>query len=154
MTTSPPAPQVSFQGLEGAVAVLRDQGLRMSAARHLVLQVLFRAKRPLSADQIAAELEGTGPGLDVASVYRNLETFERCGVVRHVHLGHGPGLYALVGEGEREYLFCEQCGEVLTVEPHQLEQVRQAVHDQFGYEARFTHFPIVGLCPRCASSAG
>ena len=29
--------------------------------------------------------------LDVASVYRNLETLEQIGLVRHFHLGHGPG---------------------------------------------------------------
>ena len=37
------------------------------------------------------------PEVDLASVYRNLEQLEELGVVRHVHLGHGPGLYALVG---------------------------------------------------------
>jgi len=26
------------------------------------------------------------------TVYRNLEALERHGLVRHVHLGHGPGL--------------------------------------------------------------
>ena len=29
--------------------------------------------------------------------YRNLDVFERHGLVQHVHLGHGPGLYVLVG---------------------------------------------------------
>lgn len=151
MTVSPPAPRARFDDLQSAVAVLRERGLRVTAARRLVLQALFAASRPLSADEIAADLEGPGSELDVASVYRNLETFERCGIVRHVHLGHGPGLYALIGGGEREYLFCEGCGEVRSVVSEELDHVRAAVRDAFGYEARFTHFPIVGLCPRCRS---
>ena len=36
---------------------------------------------------------GRLPRCDLASVYRNLETLEDAGLVRHMHLGHGPGLY-------------------------------------------------------------
>jgi Fur family ferric uptake transcriptional regulator len=36
------------------------------------------------------------------------------------------------------------------VEPRKLDRVRAVVREEFGYEARFTHFPIAGLCPSCA----
>jgi hypothetical protein len=29
--------------------------------------------------------------------------------------------------------------------------VRDQIRRDFGYEARFTHFPIAGLCPDCAA---
>jgi Fur family transcriptional regulator, ferric uptake regulator len=70
-----------------------------------------------------------------------------------VHLGHGPGLYAPRGRGEREYLFCENCGAVRALAPDELDGVRDRVRERFGYEARFTHFPIVGLCPACVDAA-
>ena len=70
--------------------------------------------------------------------------------MRHVHAGHGPGLYALAGGGEREYLACERCGRVTAVAPAQLDGVRAALRDDFGFDAHFTHFPIVGRCARCA----
>ena len=80
--------------MEGALGILREQGLRVSSARRLVLQSLFAADGPASAEAIASR---TDLALDLASVYRNLETLERVGIVQHVHLGHGPGLYALAG---------------------------------------------------------
>ena len=70
--------------------------------------------------------------------------------MRHAHLGHGPGLYVLVGEGEREYLYCERCGAARAVDPSELDSVRDRIRELFGYEARFTHFPIVGVCSECA----
>ncbi|MEA2198085.1 MAG: hypothetical protein QOJ25_2136 [Solirubrobacteraceae bacterium] len=146
MTSAPQAPTVRFETLEGAVAAMRERGLRMSTPRRLILEDLFAADGPVSAEYVARRLS-----LDAASVYRNLETMERHGLVRHVHLGHGPGLYVLVGHGEREHLYCERCGAVRTVTPEQLDALREIVRDQFGFEARFTHFPIVGLCPRCAA---
>ncbi len=137
---------------------MRAQGLRISFARRRILHALFAAPGPLSAEAIvesdASTLTKEGRGdtlLDAASVYRNLEAFERAGIVRHVHLGHGPGLYALVGEGEREYLYCERCQTAIEVAPAELDDLRELIHERFGYKARFTHFPIVGVCERCGA---
>lgn len=147
MTNAPQVPALRFESLDGAVAAMRDCGLRLSTPRRLILEDLFAADGPVSAEYVARRLR-----LDVASVYRNLETMERHGLVRHVHLGHGPGLYVLVGRGEREHLYCEGCGAVRTLDPTELDPLRDLVRDTFGFEVRFTHFPIVGLCPRCAAT--
>lgn len=144
------APPVPASDLEGALAVLRGSGLRVSAARRLVLQALYEAREPLTAERIAGGLDGRLPVSDIASVYRNLETLEEIGLVRHVHLGHGPGLYALTSDGTREHLLCDRCGAVASVDPSRLDAVRELIRAETGFEANFTHFPIAGLCPECA----
>lgn len=146
MTISPDAPPLECSDLAEAVAGLRGRGLRLSSSRRLVLEALFAADGPVSAEHVARLLN-----LDLATVYRNLETFERHGLVRHVHLGHGPGLYALLVHGAREYLFCERCGAVHAVQPEELDPIRRQVRRQFGYEAHFAHFAIVGTCPTCSA---
>ncbi len=148
LTTTHRSPALTAKTVEAAVEVLRERGLRVSAARRLVLAALYGAEAPVSAERIAEGLEGRLPRSDLASVYRNLETLEEEGLVRHVHLGHGPGLYALAAP-EHEYLVCESCQAVRSVASEQLEAVRAQVREQFGYEARFAHFPLVGLCPDC-----
>jgi Fur family transcriptional regulator, ferric uptake regulator len=145
MTISPNVPRLVFDGLDDAVRALRKSGLRLSTSRRLVLEALFAAEGPVSAEHIARALN-----IELTSVYRNLETLERHGLVRHVHLGHGPGLYTLVGESEREYLCCERCGAAQTLTHDQLDPVRDRVRDLFGYEVRFTHFAIVGTCAECS----
>lgn len=145
MTVAPEAPRLAFGDLEDAIRMLRERGLRLSTSRRLVLEALFAADAPTSAEDIAR-----GAGLELTSVYRNLETLERHGLARHVHLGHGPGLYELRGRGEREYLYCEACGEVRAVAPDEFDPIRAQLEDLFGYRARFTHFPIVGRCSACA----
>jgi Fur family ferric uptake transcriptional regulator len=152
MTLARLSPILQVSDVEEAAAALRDRGLRVSAARRLVLEALLASDAPITADRIADGLGGRLPRSDLASVYRNLEVFEELGLVRHVHLGHGPGLYALAAESEREYLVCERCDRVLAVEPSALDPVRDAVRASTGFEARFAHFPIVGLCPECAGA--
>jgi Fur family transcriptional regulator, ferric uptake regulator len=147
VTIAPHTEPASFDSLEDAVAELRRRGMRLSTARRLVLEALYAAEGPLSALRLSELL-----GVDPTSVYRNLEALERQGLVRHIHLGHGPGLYALHSREEREYLYCERCAKVTPVAPRALDPVRRRVRDRFGYEVRFTHFALVGLCTSCAAS--
>jgi Fur family transcriptional regulator, ferric uptake regulator len=120
--------------VDSAIAALRAGGLRVSAARRLVIEALFAAEGPATVEELAA-------GCD-----------EALGLVRHMHLGHGPGRYVLAAREARDYLACERCGELLAADADDLEPVRALVREAFGFEARFGHFPIVGLCPACAGS--
>ena len=140
---------IAATSVETAVHVLRARGLRVSAARRLVIEALFAAERPLTADEIAAGLEGWLPASDLASVYRNLDTLEQVGLVRHFHVGHGAGLYALASAGELEFVSCEQCGALEAVAPGRLDGVRELIQRNLGYRARFSHFPLVGTCAAC-----
>ena len=145
MTHAPQAAPLSFDTVEEAIRAVRDRGMRLSTPRRLVLEALFAADGPVSAQQLSEQL-----ALDTTSVYRNLELLERHGLVRHVHLGHGAGLYVLVGRQQQEYLYCERCATVASVAVEDLDPVREQIKTRFGYQARFTHFAIVGLCRRCA----
>ena len=149
MTVSPDRKPIAVADLSEAIDVVRASGLRLTSARRLVLEALLAARAPISAEDIADGLGGTMTQSDIASVYRNLETLGSLGLVRHFHAGHGPGRHVLEGLGDREYLACESCGALESVEPAALDGVRDAVRDLSGFEARFSHFPIVGLCARC-----
>jgi Fur family transcriptional regulator, ferric uptake regulator len=139
-------PQV-FDHVEDAIRSLRDAGLRLSTARRLVLEALFAADGPVSAAHLARMLS-----LDESSVYRNLELLEHRGLVRHLHLGHSPGLYVLASGDDVEYLYCERCAKVTAVTPDRLDPIREQINRQFGYTPRFTHFAIVGICRACAGA--
>jgi Fur family ferric uptake transcriptional regulator len=135
--------------VDAAVATVRARGLRLSSARRLVLEALFAAGEPVTAERIAAGLDGRMPPSDLGSVYRNLETLERVGVVRHLHAAHGAGLYAIARHEHEGFLACERCGEIRAANPQAVAVIRGAVRRAFGYDASFGSFPIVGVCPRC-----
>jgi len=151
VTASHPAPAIVARDVAEAVAAVRERGLRVSSARRLLLEALFAADGPQTAEELAAGA-GSVSSTDPASVYRNLERLEAIGLVRHVHLGHGPGLYALAGSLADGYVVCDVCGKRKPATSEQLERVRRTVRNEFGYESAFSHFPIVGLCPTCAKA--
>jgi Fur family transcriptional regulator, ferric uptake regulator len=137
-----------FESADTALRALRERGLRISTARRMIVNYLFEVGGPVSAQQIATGL-GRTP-LDLASVYRNLETLEAQGVVRHFHAGHGAGRYVLASGDAPEYLACDRCGAIEEIDRLELQPLREAIRRRFGYEVGFTHFPMMGLCPRCA----
>ena len=121
---------------------VRSHGLRVSTARRLVLEALMGAGEPRTAEELAGDA-------DLASTYRNLETLETIGLVRHMHLGHGPGRYELAGRSSG-WATCETCGRSTPLPSPALQAIRLAVRENAGFEAAFTHFPIVGRCAECS----
>jgi Fur family ferric uptake transcriptional regulator len=133
--------------LTAAVVALRTRGMRVSGPRRALLEALYEAAGPLTAEELAGEL-------DLASVYRNLDALEEVGLVRHVHVGHGPGMYALSARRDHGYAACEGCGRHAALGAPVLAAVRAAVRAATGFSSDFSHFPIVGLCPDCAAVPG
>jgi Fur family transcriptional regulator, ferric uptake regulator len=95
--------------------VLRDAGLRRTAPRMAVLDVLERAKSPVSHADVAGELDdGT---LDRATVYRNLMALTDAGLVRRTDLGDHVWRFELVREYTAHemahpHFVCTDCGTV------------------------------------------
>ena len=108
----PAYPAAAGSDVAAAAAALRARGgASPSRAARSGGAVRRGRSRPSNSRRVSA---GTTPladlGLPLTRVPRGA-----C-LIRHVHLGHGPGLYALAGANEREYLACERCHRVTAVE--------------------------------------
>ena len=124
-----------------ALGTLRARGLRISAARRQLVDALFAAERPVSAEALARSVEA-----DLASVYRNLDALEQAGIAHHVHVGHAAGRYVLSGRHDGGYAACERCGRHATLA---VAELRRRVLELTGFDCDFTHFPLVGVCAGC-----
>jgi Fur family ferric uptake transcriptional regulator len=153
MTVAPRHPAIVVRDMRDAERAVRAAGGRLTGPRRAVLEALLVADGNVSAERIADGLGGRLPAVEVVSVYRNLDWLEQVGIVRHVHVGHGAGLYHLAGRGEEGYLVCERCAAVAGIDARRLETVRAEIRRVAGFDAHFDHFPIHGLCPACAAAA-
>ena len=85
MTVPSHTAPVAVRDLDCALDAVRARGLRLSMARRVVVEAVFTAPGPVTAEEIARSGR-----CDLASVYRNLEALEAIGLIRHLHVGHGP----------------------------------------------------------------
>ena len=126
---------------------VRAAGLRMGAARRQVIEVLDALDGPVTAEDVAARL----PDVHVSSVYRSLNVLEELGVVRHVHLAHGPARYELTDVADRvRHLACEQCGRDVVVPSALFDDLRATIEQEYGFVMDSGHFAIPGRCRDCA----
>jgi len=127
---------------------LRAAGERVTVARRAVVESLVDADGHATAEALQARVQAEHPEVHMATIYRNLETLERLGVVEHTHLGHGPAVYHLADE-LHQHLVCESCGYVVEVPADLLRPVEEEVRDRYGFVMRPGHFAVVGRCADC-----
>ncbi len=127
---------------------LRQKGLRLTSQRELVLAAV-RALGHATPESVAEKVRLTQPGINLSTVYRNLETLERVGLLQHTHLGHGGATYHAAEELTHLHLVCAICGEVADAPIETAASFVDALVDGYGFKTDVTHFAIYGTCAQC-----
>jgi len=127
---------------------LRDKGLRLTPQRELVLQAV-RDLEHATPEEVAEKVRQTHPGINLSTVYRNLETLENVGLVQHSHLGHGGVRYHASTEEIHAHLICESCGVIIEVPIEATASFTRALIDDYGFHTDIAHLAIAGRCESC-----
>lgn len=123
--------------LEHADALLRGAGLRASAGRAAVVELLAReGDCLLTAQEIGDRLRTRGGAGSTATVYRALETLHGLGLVRRFDGGEGVARYEIADpSGEHHHhLVDEDTGEVVAFEDADLERAIDGIGKRLGVE--------------------
>lgn len=135
--------------VEEALAEIRARGYRMTPQRQLILETVYRSRGHLTADEVLAAVRRRFPGVNLSTVYRNLEVLEDLGLVCHAHLGHTPGMYHPIERTEHQHLVCRRCGGIEEIGVEPLAPVAEAVRREKGFHIDLTHFALFGTCRHC-----
>ncbi len=134
--------------VEETLELLRGQGGRITTARRLLLHCLFAGTSHRTAEDLAAEVQALAPDVHLSTIYRNLDEFERLGIVVHAHLGHGPATYHLASD-THGHLMCETCGATVEAPEAFFRALARAAQTQYGFAIDPRHFAVLGSCARC-----
>jgi Fur family ferric uptake transcriptional regulator len=88
--------------------------MRVRKTRQLraIQDVLDRANRPMSIDEIRSAAQTHEGGLGVATVYRTVKTLIEEGTVLAVSLPGEAPRFELSGKGHHHHFQCNECGRV------------------------------------------
>ncbi len=127
---------------------LREKGLRLTPQRELVLAAV-RALGHATPEGVAETVRKTHPGINLSTVYRNLETLENVGLVVHTHLGHGGATYHAAEELMHLHLVCAICGSIGDAPIESAANFVNTLSDDYGFKTDVSHFAIYGTCSNC-----
>ncbi len=133
---------------------LRQQGLRMTSERSALLEEIFRRHGHLDVEDLLRSLGDRGVKISRATVYRNLDLFERSGLVRKQRLDGRRFLYEHVHPGMRhDHLVCRECGLVVEFVSPGITALQGEICRAHDFVSGESTLKISGLCRVCARSS-
>jgi Fur family transcriptional regulator, ferric uptake regulator len=132
---------------------LRGSGLRYTASRRAVVDVLSASDRPLTIPEILVE----DRSLAQSSAYRNLNELIAAGVVHRIIAGDEYSHFELAEDltSHHHHLVCTHCGRVedVTLDDElesSLTRSLERLADEQGFEAEHHRLDVLGRCTACA----
>jgi Fur family zinc uptake transcriptional regulator len=132
-------------------------GLRLTAQRRQVLDVLLASHVPVSAYEIMDRIGAHARRPSPISVYRALDFLVANRFVHRIEsrnaflaCAHEHGETAGDGrEPKLVFLLCEACGAAAEAEPPRLAAVIEDIADRAGFAVTAAVLEVRGLCARC-----
>jgi Fe2+ or Zn2+ uptake regulation protein len=121
---------------------------RPSPVRDQVLDVLTRAHRLWSIDELLAEVRRTVKSADYSTVFRALGWLEARGRVQRVELGDGRSRYEAAST-HHDHIRCQRCGRVEEVPECEVAAAEAEVASSTGFRVVGHSLTFSGLCPDC-----
>jgi Fur family transcriptional regulator, ferric uptake regulator len=135
--------------VDDLVARLREQGLRATTPRRIIVETLIAQPGHITADGLTALVQARAPHVNKATVYRTLDALEALGEVQRTAVDQSPAHWHLTGH-EHHHLVCDRCGAVLEVPAKEFLKLARAFRTAYGFEVDLRHIALPGVCRACA----
>jgi Fur family ferric uptake transcriptional regulator len=135
------------------VQYLRDNNLKVTKERLMLLEELFGSSGHLDADSLLFQLRSQGKHVSRATIYRTLDLLVQCGLARKSRLGREHYVYEKVTPGKRhDHMVCTGCGRIIEFYDADLDERQRQVCLEHNFRPSFYSLQIQGLCQECQSA--
>ncbi|QOC93430.1 Fur family transcriptional regulator [Micromonospora craniellae] len=132
-------------------AQLRRAGLSSTTQRRAVLTLLVGRLRPLTAQEVHAELNSSGQHIGLTTVYRALHSLAGVGLLHTFELG-GQRAYRHCGAAPHQHLICTRCDAVSECPPGIVATWLNDLHQHTGFVPHPDRLDLRGTCATCAET--
>lgn len=139
---------MSVKDLQQFQKILTDNKYRHTKSREDIFALLM-SPEPQSVRDLLEKSKGS---VDRVSLYRNLELFEKLGIVHRIYIGWKYKL-ELSDQfvSHHHHLSCLKCGSVIDIEDEKhIEEFITQISSKFGFTPRRHQFEIDGYCKNCS----
>ena len=130
-------------------AALRQQGHRLTPQRLMVLEVVKRSGKHLTAEDVHAAILPQHPYVNIATVYRTLQWLHEVGLVAPIAIGNGPLRYEYIHGTIHHHLICQDCGLEQEIGDDILDALKDRLLERYAFTAQLNHLALPGRCGAC-----
>ncbi len=140
--------------MDGAKSILKKHGYKFTWQRKLILDFLSdNMDKHLSCDEIFDMIVVDNPEIGIATIYRNLLTFDQLGIVSKLNLGDGINRYELKDSSEEghhhHHLICVNCDKIIEVKKDLLDDLENMVENELEFKIMDHSLKFYGYCSDC-----
>ena len=131
---------------------LAGRGVRLTAQRRAVVEIIQSATEHLDAAALLEEAQKRGQGIDRATVYRTLELLKKLRLVDELDLMHLNGekhYYEVRARRDHLHLACFECGRIEEFESPLFEELKAEIVREKGFEIQIVRMEAGGRCSAC-----
>ena len=131
--------------LEEYVKILKDNHMKVTPQRLIILKYLEEHHTHPIADEIYLALKDKNPSLSKTTVYNSLETLERYGIIRSLTICSSELRYDFKTTMHHHFL-CKKCGKIIDIDiacPN-IEKIAE-----YGHRVDEVHGYFKGICKDC-----
>lgn len=121
---------------------------RLTRNQRRILEQLGGCARPLSAQDLHAELRQHHYRIGLATIYRALEALKLKGLVQSRMAASGESLYSSTHH-ERHYLTCLQCGMSIPLDSCPVKALEEELRQSLAFKIYYHSLEFFGLCSSC-----
>ncbi|WP_236860800.1 Fur family transcriptional regulator [Campylobacter porcelli] len=138
--------------LERFKRVLRDNGLKYTKQREVLLQTLYNNSEHFTPEQLYLHIKERYPDLNVgiATVYRSLNLLEESGMVTSISFGAQGKKFELANKPHHDHMICRQCGVIVEFEDQVIEKRQLAIAKDNGFKLTGHIMQLYGVCSECS----
>jgi Fur family ferric uptake transcriptional regulator len=136
---------------------LTSKGVRMTAQRRVLVEVIQDAKEHLDAATLLEQARKRDPNVDRATVYRTIELLKKLRLIDELDLMHLNGekhYYEVKTRRDHIHLACFRCGRIQEFASQIFERLKEEITKQTKFEVRVTRLEVGGICRSCAAGSG
>jgi len=137
--------------LEKLQTILKENGLKFTKQRELVLKFLYDNEGHFTPEDIYTKLKQENPNLNIgiATVYRTLSFLETSEIASSISFGVQGKKYELGLKKHHDHLICTKCGEIIEFYDKVIEEKQEEIAKKFNFKMTDHTMKIVGLCENC-----
>lgn len=113
---------------------LRDNGVRVTRQREVLLRVLTEAADHPDAAELHRRARAVDDSVSLATVYRTLSVLEREGVVHRHSFESGGARFEVADSGHHDHIVDLDTGTIIEFRSDRIEELQRQIAAEMGYD--------------------
>ena len=129
---------------------LRQNGLKKTYQKDLILETFLNTEGHLSVEDIYALVKKKDKKVGVVTVFRTLKSLTACGIAREISLGDGLTRFEhCYHHPYHHHIICTECHKAIEFVSPELERIQDGIIQKYHFKPVHHRFQTYGICEDC-----